>query len=138
MLFIAHFSAKHVISPILSEQYIAWRKFPGAKDLFTDAVSGQSMLRSFERTMFSLLHVCQMFVTARGTTGVVAGNCFAQNGDQIYFLWGGMSPFILRRVSDGYRLVSPCYLHAHMQTSYAVNGDFVPDRYSRLEKTVLV
>jgi hypothetical protein len=63
-----------------------------------------------ERNLFSLLHGCQMFATETYCIGIVAGSCNARIGDNIYFLSGGLTPFILRRWLDKYRLISPCFL----------------------------
>jgi hypothetical protein len=72
-------------------------------------------LRSFERSLFPRVHGCQMFTLETGRTGIVAGNCTAQLGDELWLLSGGRTAFILRRVSEvEHRLISPCYLFGAM------------------------
>ncbi|KAN0122803.1 Heterokaryon incompatibility protein (HET) domain containing protein [Hyaloscypha variabilis] len=72
-------------------------------------------LRDFERSLFPRVHGCQMFTLENGRTGIVAGNCTAQLGDELWLLSGGRTAFILRRVSEvEHRLISPCYLFGAM------------------------
>jgi hypothetical protein len=74
----------------------------------------ESSIKNFERSVFSKLHGCQMFVIeSRGESfcGIVAANCKVLPGDEVAILYGGATPFILRRVSaTKYRLITPCYL----------------------------
>lgn len=125
----------------LSEQYTRWRPHVLTTPSLGAPLLSQYLrpeLRAFERKLFSLLHGCQMFVTERGNTGVVAGNCNARINDQIYFLSGGMTPFILRRESDKHRLISPCFLNEHMTQRPSVYTNFYSSYKLRLETIVLV
>jgi len=77
-------------------------------------------LKEFERHLFPRVHGCQMFIIESGSTGIVAGNCAIQVGDELWLLSGGLTAFVLRRVNEvEHRLISPCYLFAMM---YAVDA----------------
>jgi hypothetical protein len=69
-------------------------------------------LRDFERSLFPRVYGCQMFTLETGRTGIVAGNCTAQLGDELWLLSGGCIAFILSEVE--HRLISPCYLNGAM------------------------
>jgi hypothetical protein len=59
-----------------------------------------------------------MFTIENGRTGIVAGNCRTQIGDQLWLLSGGLTAFILRRVNHlEHRLISSCYLFGMMYCS---------------------
>ena len=69
-------------------------------------------LKEFERKLFTRIHGCQMFVTESVTlaeVGIVAGNCQVQKGDELWFLTGGTTPFILRKVPRGHCVIGPCF-----------------------------
>jgi hypothetical protein len=72
-------------------------------------------LKEFERDLFPRVHGCQMFTIGAGRTGIVAGNCGVQLGDELWLLSGGLTAFVLRRVNEvEHRLISPCYLFGMM------------------------
>jgi hypothetical protein len=79
-------------------------------------LDAKGYLREFERSLFSRVHGCQMFIMERsGRTGIVAGNCETQTGDELWLLRGGLTAFVLRRVNEvEHRLISPCYLFGKM------------------------
>jgi len=93
--------------------YLAWRQKLGFDGHST--VHHEHFPR-LEKALFNLTHGCQMFMTASGEVGVVAGNCHVQFGDSIYWLDRGRTPFILRKLDAGpnYRLLGPCYLNGYM------------------------
>jgi len=74
--------------------------------------------RELERFLFPRVHGCQIFATSdeiHENAGAVAANCRAQVGDELWILTGGLTPFVLRRVSaTTHRPISPCYLYANM------------------------
>jgi hypothetical protein len=76
----------------------------------------ESALKNFERSLFSKLHGCQMFVTeTSGLCGIVAANCHVLPGDEVVILTGGLTPFVIRKVfGTKYRLITPCYLDGGM------------------------
>jgi hypothetical protein len=78
----------------------------------------ESALKDFERSLFSKLHGCQMFVTETRTVsqcGIVAANCHVLPGDSVAVLDGGLTPFVLRLISaTKYRLITPCCLDGQM------------------------
>jgi hypothetical protein len=63
------------------------------------------------------MFIMKGFVHGR-CAGVVAGNCGVKTGDEVWRLSGGLTPFILRRLSAApeaeQRLISPCYLGFHI------------------------
>ena len=72
-------------------------------------------LKQFERDLFPRVHGCQMFTIEAGRTGIVAGNCGIQVGDELWLLSGGLTAFVLRRVNEvEHRLISPCKLFGMM------------------------
>jgi hypothetical protein len=81
-------------------------------------------MRDLERALFPRVHNCQMFKMVGKNyysfqaSGIVAGNCGAKIGDELWRLRGGLTPFILRRLSTApnaeHRLISPCYVASHM------------------------
>jgi hypothetical protein len=72
-------------------------------------------LKEFERDLFPRVHGCQMFTIEAGRTGIVAGNCGIQVGDELWLLSGGLTAFVFRRVNEvEHRLISPCYLFGMM------------------------
>lgn len=80
-----------------------------------DSVRGSSAReaawqRDFERMLFPRLHGCKLFLTERGRVGIVASNCLAQAGDEVWLLQGSSAPFVLRRVEQKYRLITSCYV----------------------------
>jgi hypothetical protein len=78
-------------------------------------------LRDLERALFPRIHGCQLFTIEKGTIGAVAGNCNTEIGDEIWVLSGGVTPFILPRVSEAeHRLITPCFLSDHM--AFAASG----------------
>jgi hypothetical protein len=58
-----------------------------------------------------------MFITADGSLGMVAGNCHIQVDDEVHVLFGGVTPFVLRKNWANYRLMGPCYIHGYMHGS---------------------
>lgn len=122
-------------------QYGRWRD-PSSQRQFSSAESWRiTGRRAFERQLFSFLHGCQMFVTKRGNSGMVAGNCNTQIGDQISFLSGGLTPSILRRSSDSrvkFRLISPCFLNYHMTDQHTSPTPLFSTRDLSLQTVVLV
>jgi len=66
-----------------------------------------------------MVHGCQMLaVEMNGSLmeqpfGIVAANCGVRPSDEIWYLKGGLSPFVLRRteVSGYYRLITPCFIN---------------------------
>jgi len=93
-------------------------------------------LREFERALFPRVHGCQMFTvedldSAKGIkrpVGIVAGNCRAKIGDELWMLSGGLTSFLLRRENElEHRLISPCFVYGHMHIGevWAVAQDVV-------------
>jgi hypothetical protein len=54
----------------------------------------------------------RVFVTSDGTIGL--GPAALQPGDIVTVLFGGFTPFLLRRVDDHYVLIGECYVHGQM------------------------
>lgn len=98
-------------------------------------------LRDFEQSLLPKIQGCQMFLTESGNFGAVAGNCQAQVGDEIWVLYGGRTPFILRRTDQGHRLISPCYLAEHMKgfccREMMLSGEF-GFKYNQAQKVTLI
>lgn len=122
----------------LSMPYDIWCGDNGSRHTLSEYVNSghwdvsrhDLMLKDFERALFPRVHGCQMFMLENGNTGIVAGNCQTQIGDQLWLLSGGLTAFILRRVNeDEHRLISPCYLF----------GAMYPDDVKRVwQKVVLI
>lgn len=66
-------------------------------------------MKEFERNFSPRIHDCQLFVTINKGLGIVAGNCQAQDDDQVWALEGCKTHFILRPAGDKHRLISPCF-----------------------------
>jgi hypothetical protein len=108
------------VGDALSNHYEIWADWAGKQDAlrqfahnldFSNQESQNVELNMFERHLFPRLHGCQMFITESGHPGVVAGDCNALEGDEVWTLVGDASHFLLRRTVGGYRLISPCYFH---------------------------
>jgi hypothetical protein len=56
----------------------------------------------------------KMFMTESESIGIVAANCNVREGDEVWLLTGGLTPFVMRRELANHRLLSPCYLAEHM------------------------
>lgn len=54
-----------------------------------------------------------LFTTVGGYVGATV--CRLQPGDEVYILFGGKMPVVLRKVDDGYRLVASVYIHGVMK-----------------------
>jgi hypothetical protein len=107
----------------LSMPYDIWRGDNGSRHTLSDYVNSghwdvsrhEVALKDFERALFPRVHGCQMFMLENGNTGIVAGNCQTQIGDQLWLLKGGLTAFVLRPVNEEeHRLISPCYLFGAM------------------------
>lgn len=76
-------------------------------------------LKSIERLLFPRLHRCQIFLTDRVCNslksdisyemGSVAADCNVIVGDQLCQIPGCVTPCIIRKADQHYRLVTPCY-----------------------------
>ena len=64
---------------------------------------------------------CQMFLTANAYVGMAHDASNVQKGDSICVFLGGPTPFLIRRESDHYILLGPCYVHELM------NGEAIED-----------
>lgn len=113
-------------SEFMAMAYDIWRENnPSGKALHFyidggrwDMARHELRLRNFEKAVFPRVHGCQMFTTEEGSTGAVAGNCRTQIGDELWGVFTGPTPLILRRVSDvEHCLISPSYLHGKMDYS---------------------
>ena len=81
-------------------------------------------LKQFERQLFPRVHGCRMFVAKGGEgegrgeneIGAVAGNIHVQEGDEVWFLAGVVTPIVLRwdPSCNGHRVISPCFISARM------------------------
>lgn len=104
----------------LSKAYKVWRGKDRLESCVVDGILDlprhEVAMRNFERALFPRVHGCQMFTTSSPPqAGAVAGNCRTQIGDELWLLSGGLTPFVLRRVSEGdHVLITPCYLKGHM------------------------
>lgn len=101
--------------------FVAWYLPNGTQSFLAlpPEIQAQS-IANLERQLFSLLHGNQMFLTKDLIPGIVAGNCEARIGDQVWCLAGGLTPFLLRAVKGGYRIISPCYWR---NNRYFILGD---------------
>lgn len=97
----------HPVNPYISEEETS-NKPPKLREL-PQKVQGE---------MFSLIHGSQMFLTSNAIFGSVTGVSHAQIGDEIWLLRNGLSPFVLSPVTQGYRLLGPCYLKDHMNRAH--------------------
>jgi hypothetical protein len=81
----------------LEDKFLSWRtNTQSPSKYFRGTKSQLTELEDFERCYFSRIHDCQMFAPKRyKNIGIVAGNCNVQVGDEIWFLTGGLSPFVL-------------------------------------------
>jgi Heterokaryon incompatibility protein (HET) len=116
-------------SDVLSMPYDIWRSDHGSRHTLSEYVDSghwdvsrhDLMLKDFERDLFPRVHGCQMLILENGSTGIVAGNCQTQVGDQLWLLSGGLTALILRHANEvEHRLISPCYLFG---TMYLVDVD---------------
>lgn len=105
----------------MKEEYAVWSSCTStlqslSNDGFWSPHIQESALKNFERSLFSKLHGCQTFLTeTSGFCGIVAANCHVLSGDEVAILVGGLTPFVLRRISaTKYRLIIPCYLDGEM------------------------
>jgi hypothetical protein len=94
-------------------------KISTLQSLWNDSVYPQaqgSELKDFERSLFSKLNGCQIFVTEnKGLCGIVAANCNVLPGDEVAILTSGLTPFVLRQISaTKYRLIIPYYFDDEM------------------------
>ncbi len=65
-----------------------------------------------------LRYMLTFFITVDGHMGI--GSRKMQKGDDVFILFGGRIPYILRQVGDHFRLVGECYIHGLMNGE--VNG----------------
>lgn len=105
----------------MKEEFGVWSGFTSilqslSIDGVLDPQAQETALKNFEHSLFSKLHGCQMFVTSKeNLCGIVAVNCQVLPGDEVAFLTGGLTPFVLRRISvTKHRLMTPCYLDSGM------------------------
>jgi hypothetical protein len=82
----------------LAQKYTRWRNYVDLVD----------------RLMRVLLKNTQMFITRTGCIGTVVQNGNLQVDDEIWVLFGGSTPYILRKCEEYHRLMAPCYLHGFM------------------------
>jgi len=109
--------------PVPHEEKELYRVWLSRKTLLSDCVSPDGVLdeskqahklKEFEGRLFPRVHGCQLFISSKEKLGLVTGSCHAQLGDEIWVLKGGITPFVLRQSSQGYRLISPCFMESHM------------------------
>lgn len=103
----------------LQERYSIWRGHtPGLSA--SKSAQWSIQFNSMEFVLFVMVNLSQLFVTANGHLGIIASRCNAQVGDEVHILFGGGTPFVLRRQESNnslekrYRLMGPCYLSGFM------------------------
>jgi hypothetical protein len=70
----------------------------------------------------------RVFVTSDGTIGL--GPVALQPGDIVTILFGGFTPFVLRRVDDYYVLIGECYVHGQMDGCAVEEWEDTPEEAS--------
>ena len=74
---------------------------------------GNEMLQpAIHNFLGSATHGRRVFVTSKGLIGL--GPAALQPEDVVVVLFGGFTPFVLRKVEDYYLLVGECYVHGKM------------------------
>lgn len=104
---------------LFGDRYVVWR---GRKTVVINYLVDGTFDRSkqgtepknLERYLFARVHRSQMFMTESESIGMVAANCNVRESDEVWFLTGGLTPFVMRREFAKHRLLSPCYLAEHM------------------------
>jgi Heterokaryon incompatibility protein (HET) len=108
------------ISP--AERYERWRGRAGAFDILPGSRE-EILFKVFYKLLQNHLLKAQIFFTESGIFGLVSANCHIRDGDDVYILEGGKTPFILREEGLGkHRLMGPCYLYGAMAGERVLNG----------------
>ena len=84
-----------------------------------DPSSGSAVSHSWGLTGRSYLDTQVPFVTETGYIGI--GHKDIVEGDEVHFIQGSETPFILRKIDSGYKLVGETYVHGIM------DGELVDD-----------
>jgi Heterokaryon incompatibility protein (HET) len=102
----------------LRDRYVVWRglvPLPSSHgEVKEDPERWRTYVKLVDDFMNILLRNTHIFVTSLGRMGSVVRNCNVQVDDEIWVLFGGSTPYILRKCETGHRLVAPCYLHGFM------------------------
>ena len=96
----------------------------------------QEFYANFGMYLRNFLWLSRFFVSSLGYFGVVSDNCNVAEGDQIWILKGGKTPFILRQVNGGplqsdrtvRELLGSCYLNGCM------DGQLSPSSWNIVEE----
>jgi hypothetical protein len=109
-------SGRHCLKPdhtikIRNLQGFWWRYNQDTAKLLSDfAPSG--VAREFAIAVTSAFNRRSVFSTVKGLTGMCP--LLAQPGDIVVVLFGGRTPYVLRKMDGHYRLVSDCYVYRLM------------------------
>jgi hypothetical protein len=107
------------ISP--AERYERWRGRAGAYEI-PPGSREEVLFRAFYIQLQNHLLSSQIFYTESGIFGIVSANCHVRDGDGVYILEGGETPFILREEKGTHRLMGPCYLYGAMAGERVLDG----------------
>lgn len=90
----------------------------------------QEFYASFGMYLRSFLYYARFFVTSGGSFGVVSDNCNVTEGDGIWILRGGKTPFVMRQKHEvllgnteinTWELMGPCYVYGAMEAKKGVD-----------------
>lgn len=120
--------------PTLQTRYKVWRDHAPIPAEFEPSMSQEERLKAylghFETIIALMISNSQMFITSRGSIGVISSKCHATVGDDVYVLLGGNTPFVLAEMkptavllgseeelqsrSGHKQVIGPCYVHDFM------------------------
>ncbi|PVH85933.1 hypothetical protein DL98DRAFT_24070 [Cadophora sp. DSE1049] len=108
----------------LQNCYSVWRNHKEPPSDFEpglpDDAKRQAYLGQFEDTLGKMIQDGEVFITENGQLGCLGRFGAAKVGDEIFVLFGGNTPFVLRSLegtqsnNKDYRVQSPCYLNGAM------------------------
>ena len=108
------------ISP--AERYERWRGRAGSFDI-PPGSREEIIFKTFYMQLQHHLYKVKMFCTGSGIFGLMSANCHVRDGDDVYILEGGKTPFILREEGLGkHKLMGPCYLYGAMAGERVLSG----------------
>jgi hypothetical protein len=101
-------------------------------DRDSDAKESLKAQQEFVRIFFPRVYGCQIFIMSNGPEiGIAASNCKVSVDDEVWLLHGMDNPVVLRRKSEGFQLITPCYV--------SVDWDIWGEKYRpSLEQIVIV
>jgi hypothetical protein len=102
------------------QRYSTWRGFAPIDSHFEPEMELEVRKTAYLEKLIWFLNLIlttyglQFYVTSSGQIGAVHPASSAQVGDMVFVLFGGNTPFILRKGREHYQLMGPCYQHGLM------------------------